>query len=241
MGWDSREILAYEVAEFSIMRHASLPHLTKIIPLKLEDLPLLKRPLVKLENGNLWCPISEASVSTEFSNSRFMIPFLTKGWALFMDCDMVNQVDIKQLFDLRDDKYAVMVVKHKHESGDDMHMVDIPQLYYNRKNWSSVILWNCDHPANKKLTLEMVNTLPGRDLHRFCWLEEEEIGSLPVEWNYLVDVSPIGPTLHSDPEKTVKMFHFTLGGPWIKGWEPQDSDPWWEAEYKLYQNSNVFS
>jgi hypothetical protein len=69
------------------------------------------------------------------------------------------------------------------------------------------MLFNCDHPSNAKLTLEMVNTLPGRDLHRFCWLQDDEIGELPQEWNYLVGVTKLA--MPSAPN----LVHWTLGSP----------------------------
>jgi hypothetical protein len=104
------------------------------------------------------------------------------------------------------------------------------QSYYQRKNWSSVILWNCDHPAHKRLTLELLNSAPGRDLHRFCWLKDEEIGSLAPRWNYLVDVEP----RPSSPA----IYHFTLGGPWFDKWAGGSEDKTWYHELQLY---NMFS
>lgn len=98
------------------------------------------------------------------------------------------------------------------------------QTDYPRKNWSSVVLWNCDHPANKELTIEVLNTWPGRDLHAFKWLKDEEIGNLPVEWNYLVGVT-------TEPVKP-KLAHFTLGGPWFKDWKGGPMDDLWLEESK---------
>ena len=186
---------------------------------------MLTRP-IEMKEGKMWCPISKAPMATEFAISRFCVPFLTKGWALFMDSDMLVQEDISKLFELRDDRYAVQVVKHKQESGAATKMDGQVQTYYNRKNWSSVVLWNCDHPANKKLTIEMVNSLPGRDLHAFSWLKDEEIGELPSEWNYLVGIN-------TGDHTKAKNLHYTLGGPWFPDWKEKQLDNLWIKEKQL--------
>jgi hypothetical protein len=129
-----------------------------------------------------------------------------------------------------------MVVKHNYEPQDEVHMVDKIQVKLPRKNWASVILFNCDHPANQKLTLEVINTWPGRDLHQFKWLKDEEIGELPVEWNYLVGVSGTSPTTKwgQDIQDPIKLAHFTLGGPWINRWDKQPTDRLWQEAYIDY-------
>jgi len=234
VGWDSREVIAYEVAEFSLRRRASVP--VQVIPLRLHELGhVLTRPIERLENGKLWCPISKAPMATEFAISRFAVPFLEQkrsepravgefsvferpGWALFIDCDMLFQADVAELFALADDRYAVMVVKHDQPPGPLTKMDGQVQTYYRRKNWSSVVLWNCAHEANRRLTLEALNSLPGRDLHAFSWLKDEEIGTLPREWNVLVDAVP------------PKLLHYTLGGPWFPGYEDCDRASEWKLE-----------
>lgn len=233
MGWDSREVEAYNVAEYTFK--LTSPDV-EVIPLKLKELPQLTRP-IEWRGKQMWCPISEAPQTTEFSISRFLVPQLAKtGWALFCDCDMVCISDVAELFALADEKYAVMVVKHDYEPKDDIHMVDQIQVKIPRKNWASVILWNCDHPSNKKLTLEMINTLPGRDLHQFKWLKDEEIGELPLEWNYLVGVSGSSPDTEwgYDIKDPIKLAHYTLGGPWLEGWERQPVDRLWMQAYTMY-------
>jgi hypothetical protein len=79
-----------------------------------------------------------------------------------------------------------MVVKHDHQPTEHWKMDGQFQTRYHRKNWSSVCLFNCDHPANKALTVDLVNSAPGRDLHAFSWLADDLIGELPPEWNWLV-------------------------------------------------------
>lgn len=218
IGFDYREELAYEVAKSSIELRSQT---AEVIKLKLQEQPLLTRK-VEMRGNQMWCPISEAPVGTEFTFTRFLIPHLTEGWALFVDCDIILLDDISKIFELADDKYAVMCVKHDYVPKEEIHMVDQIQTKYARKNWASVMLFNCDHHANNRLTLEAINTWPGRDLHGLRWLKDEEIGELPKEWNHLVDVN--------EPNPNAKLLHYTLGGPWLQGWERKDSDYNWELE-----------
>jgi hypothetical protein len=230
MGHDLREQMAYDVARESIRKRSSGP--LGIMPLMLKHLEgILTRPIEE-RDGRMWDPISEAPMSTEFAISRFCVPFLQKsGWALFVDCDIICWSDIAELFALADDKYAVMVVKHGHiapilkNTGPAVwiKMDGQAQSYYERKNWSSVVLWNCGHPANKRLTQEALNGLPGRDLHAFCWLRDDQIGELPQEWNWLVLVTP------GEPEKK-GIWHYTLGGPWFEGFGQNRYDEAWLEE-----------
>jgi len=171
--------------------------------------------------------ISNAPMSTEFANSRFLTPLLAQhGWALFTDCDVLCLTDLMELHKVADSRYAVMCVKHKNINESGTKMDGQVQTAYARKNWSSVMLFNCDHPANRRLTLEMVNTRPGRDLHRFCWLHDEEIGELPPEWNWLVNVQ--------EKPAYPKIAHYTLGGPWFEHWESAEYDNMWLYEHARY-------
>lgn len=219
IGWDPRETKAYDLAKWSIERNSKN---VEVQALKLSDVKhFFKRP-IEWRGKQMWCPISQAPQSTEFATSRFCLPFLTGDWALFVDCDVICLSDVEELFKLADDKYAVMVVKHKQKVGDnEVKMVDQASVYYNRKNWSSVMLVNCDHVSHSKLTIHDLNAWPGRDLHAFKWLKDEEIGEIPLEWNYLVDVSD--PSKKSD----AKILHYTLGGPWLEGWQSRESDKDW--------------
>ena len=223
IGWDRREAKAYDVARSSILKRTDNTGI-HIIPLKLKNLSdrgILTRP-VEVRDGKMWCPISEAPMATEFAISRFAVPLLQqKGWALFVDCDIVCLGDIRELFSLADPKYAVMVVKHEHVPTETTKMDGQQQTTYPRKNWSSVVLWNCAHPSNQAVK-DVINVWPGRDLHAFKWLKDEEIGSLPQEWNWLVGVLPENPN--------AKLLHFTLGGPWIQDWKGGPCDDVWRSE-----------
>lgn len=221
LGYDHREIEAYEVAKESIVSRS--PHPMSVIPLRLDHLQMLTRP-IEYKDGKMWDPISQAPMSTEFAISRFCVPFLqADGWALFADCDIICWEDIKNLFDLADDRYAVMVVKHVQEHGPETKMDDQVQSYYWRKNWSSVVLWNCSHPSNKRLTVKRLNNWAGRRLHAFKWLDNEEIGELLQKWNWLINVTSGEPVREG-------IWHYTEGGPWLKNWNERSYDNVWLEE-----------
>lgn len=172
--------------------------------------------------------------STEFSHTRFLVPDLMnyKGWALFMDADMIFLSDIQKLFDLCNDRYAVMCVKHNHIPVDGQKMDGREQLRYFRKNWSSFVLWNCGHPCNKAITKERVNFMSGRDLHSFSWLDDEFIGSLPFTYNFISGVSPAMP---GDSGGRPDVIHFTEGGPWFDECKDVPYAGMWIEEYEDFQ------
>lgn len=223
IGFDPREIAAYLVAVISIKRR-----LTEDIPVYGLDLAALvekglyTRP-TSIKDGLLHDNISEHPMSTEFAISRFLVPHLAKkGWALFADCDVLARTDLAEVFEFADPQYAVMCVKHNHKPINNKKMDGQVQSIYNRKNWSSVNLWNCEHPSNKHLTVDLINSVPGRDLHGYCWLRPEEIGELPPEYNYLVGASP--------KLNNPKLVHFTEGVPHIRGYENCEFADEWRTE-----------
>jgi hypothetical protein len=227
IGWDSREGQAYDVAVHSFKARSAEPKSIQTIPLELQYLPMLKRP-IEQRDGRMWDPISGAPMATEFAISRFCVPFLQKkGWALFCDCDVLCMADVQELFDLARPQYAVMVVKHDLKPVADSQKMDGQvQTSYARKLWSSVVLWNCGHEAHQALTVKELNEWPGRDLHAFKWLPDEVIGELPPEWNVLVGMQPI-------PAKP-RLLHFTLGTPNIAGYEKCDyATAWFEEQNKF--------
>jgi hypothetical protein len=223
IGWDAREASAFAVCRHSLRRRTLTP--IPVHGLVLSDLRakgLYSRPTSR-RDGKLWDDISGAPMATEFAVSRFLVKRLARsGWALFMDCDMLVRASVERLFDACDSTKAIMCVKHVHEPPEGEKMDGQAQLRYARKNWSSVMAINCDHPANRVLTVEMVNSLPGRDLHRFSWLEDDLIGELDPAWNYLVG--------HSSPKINPKIVHFTEGGPWFPGYESVEYGDEWTAE-----------
>ena len=160
--------------------------------------------------------------------TRFLVPYLSdyKGWAVFVDCDFVFVDDVKKLFDQADDKYAVMVVKHDYTPKEGLKMDGCKQLPYPRKNWSSTILWNCGHDANKLMTPDVVNNQTGQYLHRFQWLSDELIGTLRPEWNWLAG-------WYQEPKDgEPKAIHYTEGGPWFKEYRRCDYHKVWKKYLK---------
>ncbi len=223
IGYDPLEHEAYKVAVGSLIEHYRGDEPLDLRALDMRELVaqgFYRRPLEE-RNGRPWDVLSAAPMSTTHANARFFIPRLKRGGlALFTDGDVLFRGDVDELFRMADPRYAVQCVKHKtifdaaapKKGGAE-------QTLYRRKNWSSVVLWNLDHPAHVRLTDQLLNGAPGRDLHAFCWLEHYEIGELPAEWNYLVGASPF----IEDP----KLAHFTLGVPSVAGYEScQFADEW---------------
>lgn len=237
LGYDPREAEAFAVAKHSIHRHS--PGLTVrgicLDAMRSQGLywrPTLRKPTPTPGVWQLWDKISEAPMSTEFAISRFLTPTLAKaGWALFADCDVLARADLNDIFALADPKYAVMCVQHDYVPQGTIKMDGQQQTQYARKNWSSVVLFNCDHPANARLTVRLINDVPGRDLHRFCWLSDREIGELPQEFNHLVGVS--------NGDKQPKVCHFTNGGPWHEGYEFVPYAKEWRQERDLWLGATV--
>lgn len=211
------------MAVHSLHRHTSRPLEIRAIGSGDIDRPIIKR------GGRLYCPISAAPMATEFAISRFAVPFLQKdGWALFADCDILAVDDVAELFDLADDQYALMVVKHDHRPAEKTKMDNQVQTNYGRKNWSSVILWNCSHPAHRRLTLNDLETRTGLSLHQFFWLKDEEIGALPLKWNWLAGVS--------ESINDLGIIHYTLGGPWFDDWKGGPKDELWVDEFRMMES-----
>ncbi len=224
IGFDPRpaEVAAFAVARWSLRHH--IPTAWPVYGLVLSDLQvrgLYTRPTKFGTNGDGRVemidvlsirPDYDGRISAQHAISRFLVPHLARtGWALFMDGDMLVRGNIGKMVQTLDRKYAVYCVKHVHEPSSATKMDGQQQTKYSRKNWSSFLVWNCDHPANRALSVEMVNTLPGRDLHRLCWLDDSEIGELGPEWNFLVG--------YSDKEVRPEVIHFTDGLPNMVGFE----------------------
>jgi len=237
IGWDPREAAAFAVARSSIKRRLSQPiPISGLVLDDLMDAGLYKRPTTtkinaegRVEMVDLLSarPDYDGRIATQHANARFLVPHLAKsGWALFMDGDMLARGNLARVFDRLDPKYAVYCVKHDHRPVDGIKMDGQVQTNYSRKNWSSLAIFNCDHAANKALTLEAVNTLPGRDLHRFCWLHDDQIGELDPKWNFLVG--------HTDPSIDPDLVHFTDGVPDMPGYENVPYADEWRAELRKW-------
>jgi lipopolysaccharide biosynthesis glycosyltransferase len=211
VGYDTKETVAYHVCSNSIVRQATQP--VSIVPLAL----------------NLLNDYTETHTDTsnEFVYSRFLVPHLMNynGWAIFIDGDMILQDDITNLWNLRDDSKAVMVVKHDYKTKQSVKYLNAKNEDYPCKNWSSVILWNCSHSAHKKLSPEVVQHSTGSYLHRFSWLTDNDIGELPIEWNWLAD--------EYGDNADAKLIHYTLGTPCFEEFANTPMSEYWHTEFKL--------
>ena len=221
VGYDTREDIAYQVCKHSIESKQSDASVRPLKQQELRDAGWYTRGIDKL-------------ASTEFTFTRFLIPELCnfKGWALFMDCDMILKTDIKELFDQADDQYAVMCVQHDYSPSATTKMDGQQQTVYPRKNWSSVMLFNCGHKSNQTLTQDLVNNpeITGAYLHRFSWLDDSEIGQISHEWNWLTDWYEEG------KDGTPKALHYTEGGPWFENYRNCDWHSTWKIELQDMMN-----
>ena len=211
IGYDSKVKIAYHVLAESILKHSSEP--VSIHPIYLPNLQ-------KIHNRK-----QNVLASTEFSFSRFLVPYLMnyQGWALFMDSDMIMISDIAELWQLRNKKYALQVCKHEYTPNAEKKFLGNTQTIYAKKNWSSLMLMNCSQC--KTLTTDYVNTATGLELHQFKWLKDEHlIGEIPLEWNWLVGEYPY--------KDNVKNIHFTEGGPYFKEYENTEYADKWFKVYK---------
>ena len=209
IGYDTREAAAFGVLSHSIHRHASQP--VAIAPVMLSEL----EGVFHRERNPLQ--------STEFSFSRFLTPWLCdyQGWAVFMDCDMLMRDDIAKLWALRDERYAVQVVKHVHVPKEEVKFLGAVQTKYEKKNWSSVMLMNCAKCT--ALTPEYVNRASGLELHQFKWLQGDQlIGEIPHAWNHLVG--------YDVPRRDAALVHYTIGGPYFEAYRDCEYAAEWFAE-----------
>jgi lipopolysaccharide biosynthesis glycosyltransferase len=214
IGWDRREPIAYEVAKFSLERRASIP--VDVRPIKLDE----------LQQQKMYWREQDPLASTEFTYSRFLTPKLAnyRGWALFCDCDFLFLSDIAELASYAKGNKAVYCVQHDYRPSETTKMDGAVQTVYPRKNWSSLMLFNCEHPSVRVLTPEIVNRETAAYLHRMQWAADNDIGALPVEWNWLEGWNK-KPT-----NGTPNAIHFTRGGPWFEHWQNVEYGSLWLAE-----------
>ena len=214
IGYDPVESVAWHVMAHSILSRSSIP--VALIPVNLTNLKgIYDRP-------------RDAKQSNEFSFTRFLTPYLSdySGYAVFFDCDMMLRTDIAEILQAveRDPGKAVYVVKHDYEPRDDVKYLNTVQYKYPRKNWSSVVLWDCAHPANRVVTDTYVSEASAMQLHRFQWLDDTEIGDLDIRWNWLVGE-------YLEPPSDVRNVHWTVGGPYFEEYRNADFAEEWFAEH----------
>ena len=229
IGYDSKEEIAYRILKWNLERISKNP--LNIFPLKkgiLEKIGMYNREYT-VENGQKIDKIDGKPFSSEFSFSRFLVPALNmyQGWALYMDCDMYPRSDICELFEEYNDPFhAIYCVKHEYAPDDNTKMDNQKQEQYYRKNWSSLMLFNCEHPQNQMLTPYVVNTQTGQYLHKWGWVPAKpaDIGAIHEERNWLAG--------HSPEELEAKNVHFTTGGPWFYNWKcKREMDGKYAAEW----------
>ena len=223
IGYDHRERAASNVLIDSLYQRSSLPL----------SINILKNN--QLKNSGIYWRERDPKQSTDFSFTRFLVPHLMdfNGWAIFMDCDMLCQDDIAELWNQRNENYSLMCVKHNHKPKNKTKFLGEPQTSYPKKNWSSLMLINCSKCKN--LNVEYVNSASGLDLHRFNWLDNDnEIGEIKGTWNSLVKDS-------NNNNNNASLIHWTLGGPWFKeqrDYEDILTDKWFQARedsMRLYE------
>ena len=223
IGYDEREAIAAEVCAYSIKRRVLFDE-PDIWFLKSQNIDTYTRP-------------KEPNQSTDFTYTRFMIPSIEmygvghgKQFSVFCDCDFLFLEDISELVYTVDSSKAVSVVKHpSYIPHTGIKMDGIAQHSMPRKNWASLIVFNNTHPSNRALTPEYVNTvMPGRKLHQFDWLQDDEIGSITMEWNTLDDYYLL---------EYPKAIHYTDGGPWFVDYNNTMYAQRWIDEFDDYTKS----
>ena len=209
VGFDQKEAIAYHTFVQSIIEKSSIP---------ISITPLAENNLDEYSEEH-------TDGTNKFTYSRFLVPYLMnfKGWAIFADGDMVCLSDIKMLKNFFDPKMAVSVVKHDYKTKHKKKYFGQKNEDYPRKNWSSMIIWNCEHPKNKILTPSFISQKEGPFLHRFKWLDDEEIGELPKTWNWLA--------IEYEERNELDLIHYTLGTPCFKDYSNTALSKFWKKSF----------
>lgn len=215
IGYDSTEDEAYQVAKASILEYTDI----KVTPLKLKELSHLYNK-------------TDMLASTEFTMTRFLVPYLSEyqGLSLFMDCDILVRTNIRYILDYVNRENWVSVVQHDYTPKTKLKMDGKLQTEYPRKNWSSVMLFNnekCRH-----LTPALINNAEPSYLHQLKWVSDKNVGSLPVKWNYLVGY-------YNNNRDYANVLHYTDGGPWHKEWkgDNEDYDKEWLRQWQKVKDN----
>jgi lipopolysaccharide biosynthesis glycosyltransferase len=216
IGLDEPHKIAYDVCKYSIETN-NKKYKLKIQPINYNTITEYNRKKDEFE-------------STQFSFARFFAPYLCeyKGISIFCDGDFLFLNSIDELIDLYDSEYAVMCCKHDYVPANQIKMGNKKQSIFPKKNWSSLMIFNNEHPKIKTLNPLTLNNQSGGFLHQFKYLDDVEIGSLPLQWNWLVDY-------YSEPKDgTPKALHFTDGGPWLEQYKKCEySNLWFDFKNKI--------
>jgi len=206
VGFDQREAISYHTFCQSVLEKASIP--VRFVPLA--------------ENTLRFYQERHQNISNRFVFSRFLTPYLNdyQGIAVFADGDMVCQADIAELAAMFDPGKAVQLVQHDYQTKAVKKYLNNINVNYPRKNWSSLVIFNCQHPSNRVLTPAYIEEHEGSHLHRFAWLKDDEIGELPLEWNWLAT--------EYDENPNAKIVHYTLGTPCFRDYKSAPmAEHWW--------------
>lgn len=204
IGYDPREAVAYHACVQSIIDWCKEPGKLQFTPVRGQR-----------RDG-----------SNDFIYARFLVPHLCgfSGRALFLDGDMIVRADVRELFDLPMLYRGVRVVKHDYKTKHLVKYLGNKNEDYPRKNWSSVVMWDCGFFPHRILTPEFVAKSSGSYLHRFEWLKDDQIGDLPAEWNHL--------TMEYEPNPAAKLYHYTVGTPCFHGFRIQEGADEWYSTYR---------
>lgn len=206
-GYDQREAVGFHVFVASVIASASVP--VAIHALDSKGLP---------------------QGTNTFTFSRFLAPWLMgfKGRAIFADaCDMLMLGDVAELDALFDPTKAVQCVQHDYLTRNPIKYIgtpmQCPNLDYPRKNWASLMLINCEHPAWAGMTPERVAAYADIPTHLLGlrWVDDAAIGELPGEWNRLVD--------EGQPLGRAKVLHWTAGIPAFAHYRDAPGAELWRA------------
>ena len=211
VGFDQREAISYHTFCQSVLEKASIP--VRFIPLA--------------ENTLRFYQERHENISNRFIFSRFLTPYLVdyRGMAVFADGDMVCQTDISELAAMFDSGKAVQLVQHDYQTKAAIKYLNKSNVNYPRKNWSSMVVFNCEHPSNRVLTPAYIEENDGAHLHRFAWLKDDEIGALTLEWYWLAT--------EYDENPSAKIVHYTLGTPCFRDYKNAPmADQWWLANQR---------
>jgi len=202
----------YQVCKSSILKNSND---VNVIPLKLNEL---------IDKGIYYREVDPLA-STEFTYSRFLVPYLNdfKGIAIFCDSDFLWQCDINDLLEYYNHNNSVMCVQHDYTPKTDTKMDGVVQTSYPRKNWSSLMMFNCEHKDIRNLSVENINTKEAKYLHRMKWTDK--IGEIPMTYNWLEGDYPNN--MHP------KVIHFTNGGPWHETWDGDYKENWLKVYNEL--------
>ena len=217
IGWDPTQQEAFEVAEYTIRKHTP-------------DVSIIKLDKTQIQEYD---HMQDHRGSTAFTYSRFFVPYLCdyKGYAAFVDCDIIARSDLNEMMRYVDPEDAVTCVQHDYTPKSTVKMDGQKQTTYPRKNWSSVMIFNCEHHLTKKLTPDTINGMSGQYLHRMVWAENK-IGDLFLEWNCLAGYYDLD---------SPKIIHYTDGGPWLEEYKDCEFSELWHEERKEYEKTCLSS